>query len=59
MLRGRVGFLIWFTGRGSIDGFLEMGDIEDRIGLLTPEEREQMDGFVRMKMETSGCKNWN
>lgn len=39
--------------------FFGDGDLDDRIGLLTPEEREQMDEFVRLKMEVSGCRNWN
>lgn len=39
--------------------FFGDGNPDDRIGLLTPEEREQMDEFVRMKMDASGCRNWN
>ena len=31
--------------------FFGDGDLNDRIKLLTPDEREQLDGFVRMKLK--------
>lgn len=42
--------------------FFGMGDLEDRVYLLTPEERGEMERFVRMKMEAKeegGLANWD
>lgn len=41
--------------------FFGDGDLEDRVKLLMPEEREEMEGFVRMKMqakEEGGLTDW-